>query len=802
MNLIRQFIRVNPWLKLARVTALCLTLQLVSAGFLFAADAVDESHLPPPANVEIDFARDIRPILENSCLRCHGPQKPKGRYRLDNRADALKGGANDVDILPGNSAKSPLIHYVAYLVADEEMPPVGKGDQLTAEQVGLLRAWIDQGVVWDDAAPTNDFSFFISPILGGTSVDGDEHKFREHHWQREGLNGGGDFEWLDQAVGGTRVLLEGHARLDDYRAVLSVDKNDLGFIHTGWEQYRKYFDDIGGYRPRPSTPDAFSLGRDLHLDLGKAWIDFGLTLPDWPRIVLGYEYDYKRGDESSTGWGGAGTGIDARNLAPVSKHINEGVHVIKFDLDAEVRGVAVEERFRGEFYQLATRYTNSAARGPVSQNVHEQNSYFQGANSIRLEKPIKDWWLGSAGYFYSKLNADATFTDSVRLFNTIRVATVPQITLDRESHVFNVNSLLGPFAGLTFTAGVQSEWTREHGVGGGILHRIPFTFFVPLNLATNPATLFSDHDENSISESYTLRYSRIPNTSLFAEARLQQQSIGQSDSDLQPGSPAGNYLENVDYTRQLTDLRLGFNTSPWKNVSLSSHYRRYDDDSEFLNRNAPQPVGTYPGFIRARELLTDEIEAKLTLRPARWLKTTLSYQYLKTDSWTDTRIAFNPTTSVQYSPGGNILAGRFDSQIYSVGATVTPWRRFYLDAAFAYQNTTTRTANNAATTIAPYRGDIYSVFANGTYVLSASMDLFAGYTFAAADYEQKNSAGGLPVGLRYQQHGAEFGLRRRLGKNVSAQLQSGYYRYDEPTSGGANNYVACSVFGAITVRLP
>ena len=36
-----------------------------------------------------------------------------------------------------------------------------------------------------------------------------------------------------------------------------------------------------------------SLGTDLHLDIGKAWIDFGLTLPHWPRMVLGYEYDYK-----------------------------------------------------------------------------------------------------------------------------------------------------------------------------------------------------------------------------------------------------------------------------------------------------------------------------------------------------------------------------------------------------------------------------------------------------------------------------------------------------------------------------
>src|SRR6185436_9047530 len=56
--------------------------------------------------------------------------------------------------------KSPLIHFTARLVEDSEMPPRGKGEPLTAEQVGLLRAWIDQGVQWPEAltlkAPPED----------------------------------------------------------------------------------------------------------------------------------------------------------------------------------------------------------------------------------------------------------------------------------------------------------------------------------------------------------------------------------------------------------------------------------------------------------------------------------------------------------------------------------------------------------------------------------------------------------------------------------------------------------------------
>src|SRR5205814_4598760 len=73
-----------------------------------ARAAFDESKLPPPANMTVDFARDILPVFESTCWRCHGPERPKGHFRLDNRELALKGGDNGIDIIPGNAAKSPL----------------------------------------------------------------------------------------------------------------------------------------------------------------------------------------------------------------------------------------------------------------------------------------------------------------------------------------------------------------------------------------------------------------------------------------------------------------------------------------------------------------------------------------------------------------------------------------------------------------------------------------------------------------------------------------------------------------------
>ena len=109
------------------------------------------AELPPPVDRPVDFVKDVQPILATSCFKCHGPERQRGSLRLDVKALAFKGGdIHSPAIFTGKSADSPLIHLVAGVDPDLKMPP--EGDPLTAEQVGILRAWIDQGAEWPDAA--------------------------------------------------------------------------------------------------------------------------------------------------------------------------------------------------------------------------------------------------------------------------------------------------------------------------------------------------------------------------------------------------------------------------------------------------------------------------------------------------------------------------------------------------------------------------------------------------------------------------------------------------------------------------
>lgn len=99
----------------------------------------------------VDFVRDVQPIFEAKCIKCHGAEKQKSGYRLDIKQAALTGGDEHApNIVPGKSRESPLIKFVAGLDPDVKMPP--KGDPLSPEEIGVLRAWIDAGVQWPESA--------------------------------------------------------------------------------------------------------------------------------------------------------------------------------------------------------------------------------------------------------------------------------------------------------------------------------------------------------------------------------------------------------------------------------------------------------------------------------------------------------------------------------------------------------------------------------------------------------------------------------------------------------------------------
>jgi mono/diheme cytochrome c family protein len=108
---------------------------------------------PPPTTApaasgdKLVFEHVILPIFEAKCNKCHGEEKQKGELRLDTFEWTMKGGENsgDKNIVPGKPAESATYQSIISAEdADEHMPPEGK-EQLTKEEVALIKWWIEQG---------------------------------------------------------------------------------------------------------------------------------------------------------------------------------------------------------------------------------------------------------------------------------------------------------------------------------------------------------------------------------------------------------------------------------------------------------------------------------------------------------------------------------------------------------------------------------------------------------------------------------------------------------------------------------
>ncbi len=163
----------------ASVHILSITLIGVLSVRSLAADA------PPVAKV--DFAKQIQPLLADKCFRCHGPDKHKNDLRLDVKTAALQGGASGRVIIPGKSGESLLIKHVKGLEDLKRMPPE-PNDPLTAEQIELLRAWIDGGADWPDAVagsakdPRASHWSYLPPVRH------DPPKVRQADWVRNPID--------------------------------------------------------------------------------------------------------------------------------------------------------------------------------------------------------------------------------------------------------------------------------------------------------------------------------------------------------------------------------------------------------------------------------------------------------------------------------------------------------------------------------------------------------------------------------------------------------------------------------------
>ena len=163
------------------------------------------------------------------------------------------------------------------------------------------------------------YNNWINTSVGGLIMKGNQAQFLQANPTAAGhpMQGGIDDMHYEQVLGDkTTLKIDGHAILgsDDYKAVLDLTKQDVGYIRAGYTQFNTYYNGNGGYIPgAPDMPNSipnglFTAGPQYTLTRGSLWTELGLRTPKLPELTLRYEHDWRKGQEDSTEWGGAMTG--------------------------------------------------------------------------------------------------------------------------------------------------------------------------------------------------------------------------------------------------------------------------------------------------------------------------------------------------------------------------------------------------------------------------------------------------------------------------------------------------------------
>jgi len=640
-------------------------------------------------------------------------------------------------------------------------------------------------------------SVTVTPIGQYIAVSGDAAKFRQDWGIKDGWSSGIEDATYSQKLNKDWQLnLEGRAIFDneDYKLRLGIVNPNVGFVRAGFTEFRTYYDDNGGFF-RSFTPSSVALNRDLFLRNGDIFFEAGLTLPNIPKLVIGYERQFQNGEESLLEWGAVAQGPTTRNIFPSSQEINASTDVIKLGINHNLGSVHLGDEFRFEHFNNDTTRSDASTNlvGGAGKTVTVQENYRQDAfyNTFHMDQHVNDKVYWSMGYLYSTLNGGGNLALDTQPFNSPFDSDwrAQGIAVNLDSHVVNLNAMFGPFAGLSLNAGLQGEHTTGNGFTDALLAELGGG-----GVTNSPAALInSGTDKNSLEETFGMRYIKIPFTTLYAEGKWTEQQIDLGEGET--GDPATTFARQTDTDVFRQDYTVGFNTAPLPRVTLAARYRHsiYQNDYDNEVDTGVSALG-YPAFITGQDFTEDEITTKLTLRPCRYFNVAFKYQKLATD--------INTTTeSVPLlAPGGSLKSGNFEANIYSVSATVTPLARLYVTGLFSLEDTRTATFANGNPAVIDYVGNVYTVMGSAGYALDNKTDVNVTYTYSRTDNASDNTAAGLPLGLEDQRTGLLVGLTRRISSNVIARLRYGYYNYNDRSGGGIDTYRANLASASCSVR--
>lgn len=613
----------------------------------------------------------------------------------------------------------------------------------------------------------------IGLIADYVSVTGDEKRFRQNLWMDDGFNGGLENLSFTEDLGeGKSLFIEGSALSDsDYNLIINLDKKDFGYMNLKYNQFRKYYDDSGLFHKFTTAglPSWYELGRDLYTDRSFFTLDFGLTIPDRPVYTLGYERKTKSGEQAK----GLGVVKDMSTnpdeidyLYPQARNIDWVVDTLKAGADFQLKGVDIALNQRLETYSNNNFGDNVAEirdnTYPVYTNrkIQEKPSRQSATSTVLANSQINDKLYMKGGYLFNTMVGkdkwDRTDSRSATPVSTLYYNA--ETDSDTRNNVLNWGADFKLLKGLMLTSGARYESFKMTS----------FSEYTQAGSTNRTRKNYNEDDRTILGESIGLRYTALPRTSIYADVELEQNQQQEYEYRTDNGAFRAQVNSDKDFKKDV--YTLGINTRPVKPVFISSRYRHLTKDNDYTDYGAA-------GVLGDNSRVTDEYTVRTDIKPNKLVAFNAKYQNSQTNY------------NLSKEPAGGI--GTVDSQTTSLGVTLTPNAKLYINSLYSMQDTMIKNIGAEAILNTPQRtnyfnGDSSSSITSVNYALDDKTTVNSQYQWWVAD------------GVDAVSQGIALGLERSLPKDLVLKVGYSYNTYDEGENSGIDDYKANIVYTSLT----
>lgn len=625
-------------------------------------------------------------------------------------------------------------------------------------------------------------------------VEGDANKFREQNWMREGYAGG--FEEFSLEPTGlpeeVNVSLDGHALIqdNDYEANVLVNKEGFGYVKLEYQEFSKFYDDTGGVYYPFATMSVNSLGRDLELQVGRLRVETGLMIEDMPHLIVAYERRFKDGAKSRLTWAPVVEGGVTKNIAPSFQTIDEIVDTVEITVSHDIKGVELQNTSEWEWSQaemareeksLSATTTASAKKIRVQTQSPEAQVFTNTASAQRWFRDESVF----AGGAYHLLHMTNSEVENIFEMNEGRVITnfsnPKQIrdavaNNDYDSHTWVTNFMFSPWKDFSVNANLRTEAVRKSGdssypsdttpvAGGGA---------IPDGIINNTELSEVDDKVGRLGEGISLRYTGIPKTALYNEFEFEQTrnwlSEDRNSRAGQSAPSAGEIFrrETISYMNRGI-WTIGGQFFPAYFANLTAHFRMNRSNSDYDDKDETfsTATGAKSAFFEALNIQSHEFSTRLTLKPKRWLRPSVRYQFQTRDYMS----RVEDQTDVQTE---------MDFHIFTFDLTLQPRHNLLivtgLSPQYGWVDTPSRHSPDGG---APrFQANNVTWVSNVNYDINEKVSFLSGLELSVADNFNDSTATGLPLEADYNQMNVSCGVRWALTKLVGLELEYAFYHYN------------------------